>query len=136
MNVGACTCLPITAAMNRLDLRIDVSLPGPLRRARAGSAWTDHDLVFTTHHGGPIERTEDWRIWKAVLRQAQVRDARVHDARHTAATLPIEQGVHIRVVQEVLGHTRVTTTERYRHVATLQMKDASERMDQALWGDG
>ena len=56
------------------------------------------------------------------------------DARHTAATLLIEQGVHIRVVQEVLGHTRVTTTERYTHVATLQMKDASERMDQALWG--
>jgi hypothetical protein len=33
MNVGACTCLPITAAMSRLDLRIGVSLPGPLRRA-------------------------------------------------------------------------------------------------------
>jgi hypothetical protein len=30
-------------------------------RLRAGSAWTDHDLVFTTRHGGPIERTEDWR---------------------------------------------------------------------------
>jgi len=53
----------------------------------------------------------------------------VHDARHTAATLLIEQGAHIRVVQEVLGHTRVTTTERYTHVATLQMKDASERID-------
>ena len=66
--------------------------------------------------------------------RAHVRDARVHDARHTAATLLIEQGVHIRVVQEILGHTRVTTTERYTHVATLQMKDASERMDQALWG--
>lgn len=63
-----------------------------------------------------------------------VRDARVHDARHTAATLLIEQGVHIRVVQEVLGHTRVTTTERYTHVATLQMRDASERMSEALWG--
>jgi hypothetical protein len=33
MNVGACTCLPITTTMSRLDLRIDVSLPGPLRRA-------------------------------------------------------------------------------------------------------
>jgi integrase len=103
-------------------------------RLRAGDAWTDHDLVFTTRHGGPIERTEDWRSWKNILRQAGVRDARVHDARHTAATLLIAQGVHIRVVQEVLGHTRVTTTERYTHVATLQMKDASERMSEALWG--
>jgi site-specific recombinase XerD len=102
-------------------------------RLRAGDSWTDLDLVFTTRHGTPIERTEDWRAWKAILHQAQVRDARVHDARHTAATLLIAQGVHIRVVQEVLGHTRVTTTERYTHVVTLQMKDASERMDQALW---
>ena len=91
---------------------------------------------LTTRHGGPIERTEDWRTWKAILRQAGVRDARVHDARHTAATLLIEQGVHIRVVQEVLGHTRVTTTERYTHAATLQMKDASERISEALWGHG
>ena len=42
--------------------------------------------------------------------------------------------MHIRVVQEVLGHTRVTTTERYTHVATLQMRDASERMGEASWG--
>ena len=91
--------------------------------------------MFATRHGGPIAWTDDWRSWKAILKQAQVRDARVHDARHTAASLLIEQGVHIRVVQEVLGHTRVTTTERYTHVATLQMKDASDRMDQALWGE-
>jgi site-specific recombinase XerD len=39
-------------------------------------------------------------------------------------------------VLEVLGHTRVTTTERYTHVATLQMKDASERMGEAPWGQG
>ncbi|MEP7023921.1 MAG: tyrosine-type recombinase/integrase [Actinomycetota bacterium] len=104
-------------------------------RLMAGSLWIDHDLVFTTRRGGPIERTEDWRMWKAILKQAQVRDVRVHDARHSAATLLIEQGVHIRVVQEVLGHTRVTT-ERYTHVATLQMKDASDRMEQALWGQG
>ncbi|WP_431897218.1 tyrosine-type recombinase/integrase [Nonomuraea sp. bgisy101] len=103
-------------------------------RLKAGERWTDHDLVFTTRLGGPIERTEDWKMWKTILKQAGVRDARVHDARHTAATLLIEQGVHIRVVQEVLGHTRVTTTERYTHVATMQMKDASGRMDSALWG--
>ena len=84
--------------------------------------------------GAGERRCEDWRSWKSILRLAQVRDARVHDARHTAATLLIEQGVHIRVVQEVLSHTRVTTTEGSTHVATLQMKDASERMGEALWG--
>jgi Phage integrase family len=74
-------------------------------RLRAGSLWMDHDLMFATRRGGPIERTEDWRSWKTILRQAPVRDVRVHDARHTAATLLIEQGAHIRVVQEVLGPT-------------------------------
>ncbi|MEV0311415.1 tyrosine-type recombinase/integrase [Nonomuraea fuscirosea] len=40
------------------------------------------------------------------------KDARVHDARHTAATLLIEQGVGISVVQEILGHSQLTTTKR------------------------
>ncbi|MGJ6968966.1 tyrosine-type recombinase/integrase [Streptosporangium sp. G11] len=59
----------------------------------------------------------------------------MHDARHTAATLLIEQGVNIRVVQEVLGHTRVATTERYAHVSTPLMRDAGERLASALWGE-
>ncbi|MEV5413604.1 tyrosine-type recombinase/integrase [Thermopolyspora sp. NPDC052614] len=62
--------------------------------------------------------------------------ARLHDARHTAGSLLVEQGVHIRVVQEILGHARVTTTQRYTHVASAQVQDASERMGSALWGDG
>src|SRR5215469_10294080 len=56
----------------------------PRSHLAISESWTDNDLVFATRHGGPIERTEDWRSWKAILRQAQVRDARVHDARHTA----------------------------------------------------
>jgi integrase len=106
-----------------------------LERISADDKWTDHDLVFATLTGGPISRDDDWREWKAVLRAAGVRDGRLHDARHTAATLLLEQGVHIRVVQEILGHARVTTTQRYTHVASLQVKDAAERMGAALWGD-
>lgn len=104
-------------------------------RLLAGDRWREHDLVFATPRGAPIDRTEDWREWHAVLREAGVRPARLHDARHTAGTLLVEQGVHIRVVQEILGHTRVTTTERYTHVASPQVRDASERIGRALLGE-
>jgi site-specific recombinase XerD len=109
------------------DLRVSCLPPSP---RRCQGPW---ERLPCQGSAKPI-RTEDWKSWKAILRPAGVRDARVHDARHTAATLLIAQGVHIRVVQEIPGHTRVTTTERYTHVATLQMKDASDRMDAALWG--
>ncbi|MER5621060.1 tyrosine-type recombinase/integrase [Streptosporangium sp. NPDC002544] len=105
-------------------------------REKAGDLWEEHDLVFTTRHGRPMERSEDYKAWKTLLKRAGVRDARLHDARHTAGTLLVEQGVHIRVVQEILGHARVTTTERYIHVAGALMQDASTRMGAALWGDG
>jgi integrase len=104
-------------------------------RLLAGSRWEEHDLVFATALGRPIGRSEDWREWQGLLRDAGVRPARLHDARHTAGTLLIEQGVHLRVVQEILGHTRITTTERYTHVASPQVRDASERIGQALFGD-
>lgn len=104
-------------------------------RLAAGNRWQDHDLVFATPKGLPIDRTEDWREWHQVLRAAGVRPGRLHDARHTAGTLLIEQGVHLRVVQEILGHTRITTTERYTHVASPQVRDASERIGRALLGE-
>ncbi|MFB9895862.1 tyrosine-type recombinase/integrase [Planobispora takensis] len=106
-----------------------------LERLVAGDAWQDHDLLFPRSDGTPESRTEDWKEWKRILKLAGVRDGRLHDARHTAGTLLIEQGVHIRVVQEILGHTRVTTTEKYTHVASPQVQDATARMGAALWGE-
>jgi site-specific recombinase XerD len=92
-------------------------------------------IVFCQADGRPIDRSDDGSEWKNILKQAGVRDARLHDARHTCGTLLIEQGVHIRVVQEILGHARVTTTERYTHVASPQVQDASERLGRALWAE-
>ncbi len=71
-----------------------------------GADWADHDLVFCQANGRPISRTEDWRGWKVILEKAGVRDGRLHDARHTAAALLIEQGLHIRAVQEILPKWR------------------------------
>jgi site-specific recombinase XerD len=66
---------------------------------------------------------------------AGVRDARLHDARHTAATLLLEQGVDIRVVQEILGHSTLAVTKKYTHVTSRLARDAAARMANALWDD-
>lgn len=72
---------------------------------------------FRPANGKAIERKSDWRAWKALLPEAGVQDIRVHDGRHTAATLQLSEGVHPRVVMEVLGHAQMrTTTDPYSHV--------------------
>jgi integrase len=103
-------------------------------RIAAGPLWEDHDLVFAQPNGRPIERKSDWRAWKALLRQAGVREVRLHDGRHTAATLLLSEGVHPRVVMEVLGHAQMrTTTDTYSHVMPALGRDAADRMGSALW---
>jgi site-specific recombinase XerD len=67
-------------------------------------------------------------------RAAGLRDARVHDARHTAATLLLDQGVSVRVVQEILGHSQLRQTERYTHVTKALSQHTADRMSEALWG--
>ena len=103
-------------------------------RIAAGPLWQDHDLVFAQPNGRPIERKSDWRSWKALLRAADVREVRLHDGRHTAATLLLSEGVHPRVVMEVLGHAQMrTTTDTYSHVMPALGRDAADRMGSALW---
>lgn len=72
-------------------------------RLAAGPLWMDFGLVFTQTNGRPIDRGADWAAWKALLRDARVRDIRLHDARHTAATLLLSGGIHPRVVMALWG---------------------------------
>jgi len=100
----------------------------------AGPAWQDNDLVWCQANGRPINPRADWGEWKAMLEAVNVRDARLHDARHTAATLLLAQGVDQRVVMEILGHSQISMTSRYTHVLPQVMTDAAERIGEALWG--
>lgn len=82
----------------------------------------------------PIDAGDDWDDWKEILKSAGVdKDARVHDARHTAATLLLEEGVDIRVIQAVLGHSQLATTKRYTHITETLASEAAARMGRALW---
>jgi integrase len=64
-----------------------------------------------------------------------VREVRLHYGRPAAATLLLSEGVHPRVVMELLGHAQMrTTTDTYRHVLPATAKEAAERIGRTLWG--
>jgi integrase len=112
-------------------------------RLRAGSGWrgsglmfpdTGQQLVFTQPNGQPIDPQRDWTEWKVLLREAGVRDAHLHDARHTAATLLLTQGVDVRVAMAILGHSSSQLTrDTYQHVVPELARDAMDLVGSALW---
>ena len=103
-------------------------------RLAAGEAWEDWDLVFCSPTGTRLDPHKDWDDWRDLLDSAGVREARVHDARHTAATLMLAQGIDIRVVQQILGHSQLSQTQRYTHVTSELVRHAADRMGEALYG--
>ena len=61
---------------------------------------------------------------------------RLHDLRHTAASLLLAQGLHPRVVMEVLGHSQIALTmNTYGHVMPSLLGEAARSMETALWGE-
>ena len=68
-----------------------------------------------------------------VRKASGVREARLHNARHTAATLLSERGVHISVAQEIFAHYAANSTRQYTHVTSRLVRKAADRMANALW---
>ena len=102
----------------------------------AGSLWRGSLCVFTTPVGTPVDPRNDYREFKKLLARAGLPPVRLHDLRHTAASLLLAQGVPARVVMEILGHSAIALTmNTYSHVAPEVSREAAERMAQILWQD-
>ena len=103
-------------------------------RAALVESWEDQNFVFATAVGTPIPPLNDYRAFQALLQRAQLRKVRLHDLRHTAASLLLAQGVPSRVVMEILGHSQISVTlNTYSHVDTTLTQEAAARMKEALW---
>jgi integrase len=104
-------------------------------RLRAGSAWSDNDLVFPGALGQPWPARDLYRLYQKVTRAAGLPDARFHDLRHTAATLMLRAGVDAKTVSERLGHTTVAfTLNIYAHSLPDMEVDAAERLAASIPG--
>lgn len=118
-----------------------LAVPGPVvavwREHRAAQladrmsalVWVDPDLLFTTSVGTAIEPRNVNRAWEKVCERAEVPPIRVHDLRHTMATLMLRQGVDVTVVQRMMRHTRrATTADIYTTVLEEVQRAGADRM--------
>ena len=123
-----------------------VGLPGPviealeahrLRQAAerevAANLWREGDWVFTNRLGGPVHPTEDHRAWKALLGEAKVRDARLHDARHTAATMLLVLKVPLPAVMDIMGWSDASIAKRYMHVPRELVTAIAAEVGSLMW---
>jgi integrase len=103
-------------------------------KLQAGSVWQENDLVFCTSLGTPLNPNWVLDRFKKLLKRAELPDMRIHDLRHSAATILLGLGVHPKAVQELLGHNRMQeTTDTYSHVLPTIHKDAIKRLEDMLW---
>ncbi|MGM1078314.1 site-specific integrase [Streptomyces sp. H28] len=90
-------------------------------------------LVFTTSTGRVTDPRSLNRMLTILCRDAKVRRVRVHDLRHTCASLLLAQGVDARTIMETLGHSTITMKlDTYAHVMGTTLRAAADRMDDAL----
>jgi integrase len=97
-----------------------------------GVTLQDGDLVFSTL-GKPLRPNTITRAWGILASKAGVKVIRLHDARHTHASLMLKQGIHPKFVQERLGHSTISITlDTYSHVAPGLQEAAAKRFDDAV----
>jgi integrase len=101
-----------------------------------GDGWYGADLVFTTRYGTPVDPRNFNRSFTNRCGQARVRVIRVHDARHTCATMLAALEVHPRVAMQIMRHSQISITmEIYTDVYSEDTRAALHRLSERLGDD-
>jgi len=94
-----------------------------------GPGYSDDDLVFCRQDGTKLHPTTFSRSFDDLVRSAQLRRIRLHDLRHTFATLALQAAVPVKIVSEILGHGPVTLTyDAYSYVIPGMAEDATGKV--------
>ena len=94
------------------------------------SSWKNKDnLVFTYEDGSNVSTRTVYNNFKAIVSRMGIKEVRFHDLRHTFATLALQNGVDVKTVSSILGHSTVAfTMDKYTHISNIMMKNGAEKM--------
>jgi integrase len=107
------------------------------QRLLAGPDWQDTGYVFTTSIGTHLDPSAPGADLDRLLVKAELEHARYHDLRHSAATFMLVQGVHPKVVADMLGHAKVgLTLDIYSHVLPSLQAEAAGKVEALLASEG
>ncbi len=100
-------------------------------RINAAEKWQEHDLIFTTSLGGPINPSNLLKEFKKLLQEVGLPSIRFHDLRHTAASLMLNHNIPPIVVSRQLGHARASITlDIYGHLVPGMAAEVAEIVDE------
>jgi integrase len=102
-------------------------------RKVARQLWHDEGWVFAKVDGRPLNPNTDYHEWKDLLRDAGLRDARLHDARHTAATVLGILRVPTPTAMALMGWSSAAMATRYQHVIDSVRHDVANQIGGLLW---
>lgn len=123
---------PILDILRRHQIEQDMA------RQVAGTTWKDQDYVFTNNHGGPLDESNFYKRYVRFLKTNGLRRIRIHDQRHTFATILIEEDSgQLAAVSKALGHSSIgITMDLYASTARVETQ-ATSRMSEIMfpeWG--
>ncbi len=111
--------------LHRVPVSPEVSQLLQLRRERSKSRF-----IFSSSRGRAL--TDIKKTWASVIKSADIKDARIHDLRHTFASIAVSQGQSLPIVGAMLGHTQAQTTMRYAHLIDDALKEAAEGVTRSM----
>jgi integrase len=101
---------------------------------KLGTKFNDDTLIFChPENGQPIRPNTITRAWSIIAQKTGLKHIRLHDARHSHASLMLKLGVHPKIVQERLGHSSIQITlDTYSHVTPGMQATAAKSFDEAF----
>lgn len=100
-----------------------------LKRLKAGQLWENNDLIFCTDFGKPIEPRNLRRVLERACERANIQSINIHALRHAFATRALENGIPLKVVSDILGHSSISmTADIYSHVSIETMENEIQKI--------